>query len=216
MKPNEETIEAYKKMAKESSGADMKAQIQENLSRTCDKFAGNEDKLDMCLKYLTDCAREILDSKSGDVPDEVCFRICRDYFNDEIWKKEDEEEAKKKAEREKLEAKRKVKVKKKIEALKNEPDKKFEKCSKCKKDFLHLWKDGLCLKCFEKKEKADAAAAEKARKKAEAEEARKKALEEKKAALEAKRAAKDAEKARKKEAEKAVPEQVDMFAMMGA
>ena len=137
MKPNDETIEAYKKMAKESSGADMKAQIQENLSMTCDKFAGNEDKLDRCIRYLTDCAREILDNKNGDVPDEVCFRICRDYFNDEIWKKEDEEEAKKKA------------------------------------------------------------------------------LEEKKAALEAKRAAKDAEKARKKEAEKAVPEQVDMFAMMG-
>lgn len=63
MKPNDETIEAYKKMAKESSGADMKAQIQENLSRTCDKFAGNEDKLDRCIRYLTDCAREILDSK---------------------------------------------------------------------------------------------------------------------------------------------------------
>lgn len=195
MKPNDGTIEAYKKMAEESSGADMKAQIQENLSRTCDKFAGNEDKLDRCIRYLTDCALEILDNKNGGVPDEVCFRICRDYFNDEIWKKEDEEEAKKKAEREKLEAKRKeleakrkVKVKKKIEALKNEPDKKFEKCSKCKKDFLHLWKDGLCLKCFEKKEKA---------------------------ALEAKRATKDAEKARKKEAEKAVPEQVDMFAMLG-
>lgn len=215
MKPTKEQVEAYKSMAKESSGADMKAQIQENLYRTCDKFAGNEDKLDRCIRYLTDCAREILDSKSGDVPDEVCYRICRDYFNDEIWKKEDEEEAKKKAEREKLEAKRKVKVKKKIEALKNEPDKKFEKCSKCKKDFLHLWKDGLCLKCFEKKEKADAAAAEKARKKAEAEEARKKALEEKKATLEAKRVAKEAEKVRKNEAEKSDPDQIDMFAMMG-
>lgn len=191
MKPTKEQVEAYKSMAKESSGADMKAQIQENLSRTCDKFPGNEDKLDRCLEYLNDCAREILGNKNGDVPDEVCYRICRDYFNDEIWKKEDEEESKKKAEREKLEAKRKVKVKKKIEALKNEPDKKFEKCSKCKKDFLHLWKDGLCMKCFEKKEKADAAAAEKARKKAEAEEAW------------------------KKEAEKSVPDQIDMFAMLG-
>lgn len=95
MKPNDETIEAYKKMAKESSGADMKAQIQENLSRTCEKFAGNEDKLDRCLEYLTDCASEILGCKNGDVPDEVCFRICRDYFNDEIWKKEEEEQAEK-------------------------------------------------------------------------------------------------------------------------
>lgn len=221
MKPTEEQLEAYKAMAKESAWADMESQIRENLQKTCDKFAGHEDRLDDCIRYLTDCAREILGCKNGDVPDEVCFRICRDYFNDEIWKKEDEEEAKKKAEREKREAEMKAKGKKKKvskqknEAVKNEPDKKFEKCSKCKKDFLHLWKDGLCLKCFEKKEKADAEAAEKARKKAEAEEARKKAIEEKKAAMEAKRAAKDAEKARKKEAEKAVPGQFDMFAMLG-
>lgn len=95
MKPNDETIEAYKKMAKESSGADMKAQIQENLSRTCDKFAGNEDKLDRCLEYLTDCAKEILGGKNGEVDNETCYRICRDYFNDEIWKKEEEEQAEK-------------------------------------------------------------------------------------------------------------------------
>lgn len=214
MKPKEEQIKAYKEMAKNSPNS-MKAMIEENLKLTCDKYAGHEDRLENCITYLTECAREILNGKNGEVDNETCFRICRDYFNDEIWKKEDEEEAKKKAEQEKLEAKRKVKVKKKIEALKNEPDKKFEKCSKCKKDFLHLWKDGLCPKCFEKKEKADAAAADKARKKAEAEEARKKALEEKKATLEAKRAAKEAEKARKKEAEKSVPDQIDMFAMLG-
>lgn len=214
MKPTKEQLDAYKEMAKTSPDS-MKAKIEANLKETCDKFAGHEGRLKDCMKYLTECAREILNGKNGEVDDDTCYRICRDYFNDEIWKKEDEEEANKKAEREKLEAKRKVKVKKKIETLKNEPDKKFEKCSKCKKDFLHLWKDGLCLKCFEKKEKADAAAAEKARKKAEAEEARKKALEEKVAALETKRAAKEAEKARKKEAEKAVPGQLDMFAMLG-
>lgn len=214
MKPNIDRIEEYKEMAKTSPDS-MKAKVEANLKATCDKYAGHEDRLDDCIEYLTDCAKEILNGHHGEVDNETCYRICRDYFNDEIWKKEDEEEAKKKAEREKIKAKRKVKVKKKTEALKNEPDKKFEKCSKCKKDFLHLWKDGLCLKCFEKKEKADAEAAEKARKKAEAEEARKKALEEKKSALEAKRAAKEAEKARKKEAEKAVPGQLDMFAMLG-
>ena len=37
---------------------------------------------------------------SGEIPDEVCFRICRDYFNDEIWKAEDEENERKKAEEE--------------------------------------------------------------------------------------------------------------------
>lgn len=105
MKPTEEQLEAYKAMAKESAGADMEAQIRENLQKTCDKFHGNEDKLDRCLEYLNDCAREILGNKNGDVPDEVCFRICRDYFNDEIWKKEDEE----KAEREKKQAEKAAK-----------------------------------------------------------------------------------------------------------
>lgn len=97
---NEATIEAYKAMAKDSECPSMETQIRENLERTCDKFAGNEDKFERCLSYLEECASEILEGKNGDVPDEVCFRICRDYFNDEIWKKEDEEEAREKAEAE--------------------------------------------------------------------------------------------------------------------
>ena len=99
---NEATIEAYKAMTKDSECPSMETQIRENLERTCDKFAGNEDKFERCISYLEDCASQILDGKSGDVPDEVCFRICRDYFNDEIWKEEDEE----KAEREKKQAER--------------------------------------------------------------------------------------------------------------
>lgn len=88
MKPNKEAIEAYKALAKESPARSMKEQIIANLKATCDKFAGNEDKIDGCIGYLTECAREILNGKNGDVDDEVCFRICRDYFNDELWKKE--------------------------------------------------------------------------------------------------------------------------------
>ena len=88
MKPTKEQIEAYKEMAKTSPDS-MKAMIEANLKATCDKFAGHEDRLDDCIEYLTDCAREILNSKSGDVPDEVCFRICRDYFNDELWNVEE-------------------------------------------------------------------------------------------------------------------------------
>ena len=80
----------------------MRAIIEANLKATCDKFAGHEDRLDDCIDYLTDCAREILENKSGDVPDEVCFRICRDYFNDEIW---NVEEVKTKAEAAKIESK---------------------------------------------------------------------------------------------------------------
>ena len=112
---NEVTIEAYKAMAKDSECPSMETQIRENLERTCDKFSGNEDKFERCISYLEECASEILEGKNGDVPDEVCFRICRDYFNDEIWKAEDEEEARKKAEAEeraRLAAEKKAKDKK--------------------------------------------------------------------------------------------------------
>lgn len=200
---NEATIEAYKAMAKDSECPSMETQIRENLERTCDKFAGNEDKFERCLSYLEECASEILEGKNGDVPDEVCFRICRDYFNDEIWKKEDEEEARKKAEAEeraRLAAEKKAKDKKGkkakprkekpeeekaskcarcgIEVLelekglcpachalmhpapepvepapeKAEPEKeKFPICRVCGKEFINLFKDGMCVDCYEKK-----------------------------------------------------------------
>ena len=106
MKPNKETMDAYKTMAAQSPDS-MKAQITRHLAEACPKFIGNEDKIDRCIKYLTGCAREILGGKNGDVADDVCFKICRDYFNDEVWKAEDEEEAKKKAEKAKRDAERK-------------------------------------------------------------------------------------------------------------
>lgn len=176
---SEATIEAYKAMAKDSECPSMETQIRENLERTCDKFAGNEDKFERCLSYLEECASEILEGKNGDVPDEVCFRICRDYFNDEIWKKEDEEEARKKAEAEeraRLAAEKKAKDKKgkkaknKAEKAKTEtpapraaepvepatekaePEKeKFPICRVCGKEFINLFKDGMCVDCYEKK-----------------------------------------------------------------
>lgn len=52
---------------------------------------------------------------SGEIPDDVCFRICRDYFNDEIWKAEDEENERKKAEEEER-AKEKEKAQKEKKA----------------------------------------------------------------------------------------------------
>ena len=97
---NDEQIAAYREMAKNASENSMEAQIRANLESTCDKFAGNEDKFDRCMAFLVKCANEILEGKNGDIPDEVCFRICRDYFNDEIWKAEDEENERKKAEEE--------------------------------------------------------------------------------------------------------------------
>lgn len=111
---NEEQIAAYREMAKNASENSMEAQIRANLESTCDKFAGNEDKFDRCMAFLKNVCLDILGGEdaaegdenrnckilSGEIPDEVCFRICRDYFNDEIWKAEDEENERKKAEEE--------------------------------------------------------------------------------------------------------------------
>lgn len=173
MKASKEQMEAYKAMAKASPDS-MKAKIRAHLETNCPKFAGNEDRLDDCLDYLTDCAREILNSKSGEVADEVCYRICRDYFNDEIWKKEDEEKAKKKeaAEAKKKEADRKVKLARRtaakekkvaikstptppnpiIEAAKKEPEKpKFPTCRVCGREVINVYKDGMCVECYDKR-----------------------------------------------------------------
>ena len=118
---NKEQIEAYKKMAQEAASQSMEAQIKANLEKTCDKFKGHEDKLPGCISYLTSVAKEILGGKNGDVADEVCFRICRDYFNDELWMKEDEENAKKELEAAKHKtAKKSEKAEKKI-VLKSTP-----------------------------------------------------------------------------------------------
>lgn len=76
MKPTKEQVEAYKSMAKQSPMS-MESMIKAHLVENCPKFI--ESKLDGCLKYLTACAREILDSKSGEVADDVCYKICRDY-----------------------------------------------------------------------------------------------------------------------------------------
>ena len=97
---NEEQITAYREMAKNASENSMEAQIRANLESTCDKFAVNEDKFNRCMAFLKKVCLEMLGGEdasegvedwnfktlSGDIPDEVCFRICRDYFNDEIWK----------------------------------------------------------------------------------------------------------------------------------
>ena len=129
---NEEQIAAYREMAKNAGENSMEAQIKANLESTCDKFAGNEDKFDRCMAFLNkvcmemlggaDAAEDVQDENykklSGEIPDEVCFRICRDYFNDEIWKAEDEEEARKKAEdeeRAKAKAEKESKKNKKTE-----------------------------------------------------------------------------------------------------
>ena len=127
---NQEQIAAYREMAKNASENSMDAQIRANLESTCDKFAGNEDKFDRCMEFLKKVCFEMLGGEdaaegdenrsykilSGDIPDEVCFRICRDYFNDEIWKAEEERLAKEKSEKEKKAPEKSAKDKKKAPA----------------------------------------------------------------------------------------------------
>lgn len=138
---NKEQIDAYREMAKNASENSMEAQIRANLESTCDKFAGNEDKFDRCMEFLKKVCLEMLGGEdaaegvedgnfktlSGDIPDEVCYRICRDYFNDEIWKAEDEENERKKAEEERLAKEKSEKEKKapakSAKAKKKEPAK---------------------------------------------------------------------------------------------
>ena len=142
---NEEQIAAYREMAKNASENSMEAQIRANLESTCDKFARNEDKFHRCMVFLKKVCLEMLGGEdaaegdenrnckklSGEIPDEVCFRICRDYFNDEIWKAEDEENerkkdeeerrAKEKAEKEKKAPGKSAKTKKKTPARPTNP-----------------------------------------------------------------------------------------------
>lgn len=164
MKPNKEQMEAYKAMAKTSPDS-MKTMIEANLKATCDKYAGHEDKLDRCLEYLNDCAREILGNKNGDVPDEVCYRICRDYFDDELWAKEEKPApapapAPKKPEKKvPKKAPKKVAIKSTptppnpiIEAAKKEPEKpKFPTCRVCGREVINVYKDGMCVECYDKR-----------------------------------------------------------------
>lgn len=112
MKQSKEQIEAYRAMAQNASQS-MNYIIKQHLSENCPKFKDNEDKFDRCIKHLYGTVLEILggrdaadddNSLSGQVPADTVFRICRDYFDDEVWKAEDEEEAKKKEEEEKKKA----------------------------------------------------------------------------------------------------------------
>lgn len=105
---NDELLEQYKQMAKQGT---MEERIDAHLKQNCEKY--DPKKLKDCVKHLVDVAREILDGKNGEVPDEVCFKICRDYFNDEMWKDEPQTKKAKKT--------KKAEVVKKAEEPKPEP-----------------------------------------------------------------------------------------------
>ena len=92
---NDELIKEYKDMVSASQDT-MDSKIKANLIENCFKY--DESKFEGCMQYLVNIAREILGGKNGEIPDEVCYRICRDYFDDEIWRKEEEDKANTEAE----------------------------------------------------------------------------------------------------------------------
>ena len=117
----DELLEQYKAMAKQGT---MEERIDAHLKANCEKY--DPKKLKDCVKHLVDVARKILDGKNGEGPDEVCFKICRDYFNDELWKEEPQgKKAKKSKKAEKVEVVKKAEEPRpepvKVEPKKGEP-----------------------------------------------------------------------------------------------
>lgn len=96
MKPTKEMLKEYAVIAKKSN-RNMKDCIKAHLVALCPKFAGHEDKFDECIEYVTECAREILNGKNGEVADDTCYKMARDFFNDELWDKDEKKTAKKAA-----------------------------------------------------------------------------------------------------------------------
>lgn len=87
MRPTKEMLNEYKAIAK-ASNRNMESCIRAHLVENCPKFKGHEDKFKECIGYVTECAKEILDYKSGEVADDACYKMARDFFNDELWEKD--------------------------------------------------------------------------------------------------------------------------------
>lgn len=168
MKQSKEQIEAYRAMA-QNAPQSMNDIIKAHLAANCRKY--DEKLFDRCFNHLQETVLEMLggqeaavDNKlEGAIHADTVFRICRDYYDDEIWKKEDEEEAKEKAEAEKRaeeirkkdeERKRKEDAKRKKEQEKKAlhdsdmfNDEKTKKCEKCGLEVLSSI-EGLCPACY--------------------------------------------------------------------
>lgn len=97
MKPKKEALDQYREMSKASPGS-ITAKIREHLQANCPKF--DEAHFTGCLSYLYETVLELLGGRkaavdnrlAGEVPDDVCYKICRDYFDDELWREQPETE----------------------------------------------------------------------------------------------------------------------------
>lgn len=86
MTPKKENIEEYKALEASRQRDSMEAMIKAHLKENCPKY--DEAHFDGCMRYLVACAREILGNKNGEVSNDTCYRICRDYYDDEMWRHE--------------------------------------------------------------------------------------------------------------------------------
>ena len=92
MTPKKENIEEYKALEASRQHESMEAMIKAHLQENCPKY--DEAHFEGCMRYLVACAREILGNKNGEVSNDTCYRICRDYYDDEMWLTEKEPEKK--------------------------------------------------------------------------------------------------------------------------
>ena len=89
------TVKIRKGFGKEDANAPELAKIAEESGAAA--VAGHEDKFGECIEYVTECAREILNGKNGEVADDACYKMARDFFNDKLWEKDEEKTTKKAA-----------------------------------------------------------------------------------------------------------------------
>lgn len=102
LKPKKEAVDQYRQMAQDIPENVMDI-IREHLRENCPKF--DEAHFDGCMEYLQETFLEMLGGResarkgklSGAVHADVVFKICRDYFDDELWKAEQESDKERKA-----------------------------------------------------------------------------------------------------------------------
>ena len=86
MTPKKENIEEYKALEASRERESIEAMIKAHLKENCPKY--DEAHFEGCMRYLVACAHEILGNKNGEVSNDTCYRICRDYYDDEMWRDE--------------------------------------------------------------------------------------------------------------------------------
>lgn len=92
-------IEQYNQMFLESAEPTMEEQVRAHLKAEAERDPLFAEKLDFdkipdCMRFINECAQQLLKGQSGDVPDEICYKMARDFFNDRLWEEEETQEEK--------------------------------------------------------------------------------------------------------------------------